>query len=247
MSLKSKKSLGVSYEGNTGSLPATHAEDVNNAYPRSTTATSRKLRAQFLDCSLWPERVLFLDVETTGLNPQYDKITVMGWSFGGCASTLIAGQDPRLLREDVARANALVTFNGGLFDLKFIRREHPEIVFPRTHIDLMYLCRRIGLRGGQKSIENALGIDLRGDESQMDGADAVVLWHKYTHGDRDALRKLVLYNRADVAAIGAILDQIVDQMNLRSDLSLSDVRFRDWSAPPGWQTFSGVSWPVDGG
>ncbi len=226
MSLKLKMSFGASV-----------------GCPRPASAFLRKLSSRLVDCSNWPERVLFLDVETTGLNRQRDTITVMGWSFGGYASTLIASQDPSLLREDAGCAKALVTFNGGRFDTKFINREFPEIVFPRNHIDLMFLCRRIGLRCGQKAIENALEIGLRDDESKLDGADAVVLWRNYNRGDRDALRRLILYNRADVAAIGAILDQIVDIMNMRSELSFRDVRFRDWSAPPGWQTLSGVSWP----
>ena len=223
--------------GNVGRMSAAGA----SARPGPTGAFLWKLHAQLMDCSRSPERLLFLDVETTGLSHQRDKITIIGWSFGGCANTLIANQDPSLLHEDAARAKALVTFNGGRFDSRFIRRQFPEMVFPRTHIDIMSLCRGIGLRGGQKSIEKALGIDLRDDRSEMNGADAVVLWREYQRGDREALRRLILYNRTDVAAIGAILDRIVDRMNMRSELPCGEVRFRDWSAPPGWWMLSDVS------
>lgn len=211
-----------------------------------SNVASWKLRSQLVRCSRRPDRILFLDVETTGLSHRYDKITVIGWCFGGRATTRIAGQDTSSLRDDAARAAVLVTFNGGQFDLGFMRREFPEIVFPKIHIDLMHLCRRVGLTGGQKFVENTLGIDLRVNVSEVDGAGAVALWRKYTQGDGDAIRKLILYNRADVAAMGAILDEICERMNLKSESSFKEVRFRDWSAPLGWQTLSGVSGLFDG-
>ena len=97
-------------------------------------------------------------------------------------------------------------------------------------------CRRVGLTGGQKTIERALGIDLRDGRTRVDGLQAVELWHRYVHGDREALRTLVLYNRVDVAAMGAILDEVVRRINARTDLSVCGVRFRNWSAPAGWRT-----------
>ena len=212
-------------------------EKMRFARPR---ASLRKLRNQLVECSRFPERVLFLDIETTGLR-RYDDITVIGWSFGGCANTLVKGNDTTLLREDFQQAKFLVTFNGGRFDAKFVAREFPEMVFPRAHMDLMYLCRGLGLTGGQKEIEKTLGIDLRYGMRKMNGVTAVALWRKYVQGDREALRRLILYNRVDVAALGAILDEVVSRMNLQTEVSIGKVRFRDWSAPAGWQTVPDVS------
>ena len=213
---------------------------MNKRSRRTQSAISQKLRAQLVDCSHWPERILFLDAETTGLNHRRHKITLIGWSFNGCANTFIPGQDPSLLHDEATRAKALVTFNGSRFDNKFIRREFPQVVLPSAHIDLMFLCRRIGLSGGQKAVENALGINLRNVAPGLDGADAAALGRKHTQGDCAALRQLILYNRADVAAMGAILDEIVDRIGLKSESTFGDVRFQDWSAPPSWQEISGV-------
>jgi len=50
-----------------------------------------RLKEQLDLCNQYPERVLFLDIETTGLSHHYDEITVIGWSIGGKASTMVKG------------------------------------------------------------------------------------------------------------------------------------------------------------
>ena len=199
-----------------------------------------KLQNQLALCTSFPDQVLFLDIETTGLSHFYDEITIIGWTFGGAAKTLVKGQDPGPLLEDAARASALVTFNGIRFDTKFIAKEIPEVAFPETHIDLMYLCRRLGLKGGQKAIEKTLDIRFRDDVGDVDGAAAVLLWHRYMRGDIAALRKLVRYNRADIAAMGAILDLTIPRFIFHPDLFLEEASFQDWSAPKDWRNLPGT-------
>ncbi|WP_287330655.1 ribonuclease H-like domain-containing protein [Mesorhizobium sp.] len=193
-----------------------------------------RLKEQLNLCSQYPERVLFLDIETTGLSHHYDEITVIGWSIGGRASTMVKGDSHHRLREDARHALALVTFNGIRFDQRFIRQEFPDVAFPAHHIDLMYLCRRVGLTGGQKAIERELGLDLRGEIAEVDGFAAVLLWHRYLRGDVAALETLVRYNRADIAAMGAIFDHVVDRFQIEPDLFLQRSALREWAAPSGW-------------
>ncbi len=194
-----------------------------------------RLKEQLDLCSQHPDRVLFLDIETTGLSHHYDEITVIGWSIGGRASTIVKGDSHHRLREDARDAVALVTFNGIRFDQRFIRQEFPDVAFPAHHIDLMYLCRRVGLTGGQKAIERVLGLDLRGAISDVDGFAAVLLWHRYLRGDVAALETLVRYNRADIAAMGAIFDHVLDRLQIDPDLFLQRAVFKDWAAPAGWK------------
>ncbi|MER8578961.1 DUF429 domain-containing protein [Mesorhizobium sp. M1423] len=193
-----------------------------------------RLKEQLALCSQYPERVLFLDIETTGLSHHYDEITVIGWSIGGRASTMIKGESHQRLLADAKEALALVTFNGIRFDQRFIRQEFPDITLPPHHIDLMYLCRRVGLTGGQKAIERELGLALRGEIAGVDGFAAVLLWHRYLRGDAAALETLVRYNRADIAAMGAIFDQVIDRLWIEPDLFLRRAVFREWAAPRGW-------------
>ena len=199
-----------------------------------------RLKTRLEECLRCPERGLFLDVETTGLSPHFDDITVIGWSFGGCAKTVVRGANAYFLHRDFTHAKFLVTFNGIRFDTKFIARDFPRIAFPRVHLDLMYICHALGLHGTQKEIERATGIDVRDESIRFNGVTAVKLWQRHLRGDREALRKLILYNRADVAALGAILDEIVHRMNARFDLSMGPVRFMNWSAPPDWESLPEV-------
>lgn len=162
-----------------------------------------------------PERVLFLDIETTGLSRHYDHVTLVGFEMDGVYDVVIAGQPDDNLHDALSRATSIVTFNGSTFDLPFLESAFPGIRWPKHHLDLRYACRRHGLTGGQKRIEVELGIDCRQGAAGVDGAMAVLLWHRYLRGDVDALRALIEYNRADVRAMTHILDVIVERDSRR--------------------------------
>ena len=204
---------------------------------------SKKVQSQLETCLTNPERILFLDIETTGLSHYYDDITVIGWALGGFSGTVIRGANIDDFRDAVTQAMGLVTFNGIRFDSKFIARDYPDILLPELHLDLMYLCRRVGLKGGQKAIERELSINMRGGMEDLDGAGAVDLWHRYIRGDTDALRRLIDYNRADIAAMGAILDETLGRLQIQPNLFSKNVRFIEWSAPSNWKTLPRIRTP----
>jgi predicted nuclease with RNAse H fold/uncharacterized protein YprB with RNaseH-like and TPR domain/dephospho-CoA kinase len=174
-----------------------------------------------------PRRVVFLDVETTGLSWFYDELTIVGWVNGGVYHVHIADEDPQPLITALRSAHALVTFNGTLFDLRFLKKTFGDLVLPPVHIDLRYLARRVGLTGGQKAIETALAIPVRTGVEDLDGSHAVLLWHRYLRGDRQALRRLIDYNCRDVLGMCGILDQILDRLDLHPDLWFSRSKFFD--------------------
>lgn len=196
---------------------------------------SKQLSGALLECFSAPDRVLFLDIETTGLSHYYDEITIIGWSLGGGTGTFIKGDNPAILDEAFTPAIAMVTFNGIRFDRKFLQREHPTVGLPSNHIDLMYLARRVGLTGGQKAIEKELGLNFRDNVGDIDGFAAVLLWHQYLRGDISALRKLILYNKADIAGMGAIFDQVIDSLPIAPDLFSQKTQFEKWAAPGNWR------------
>jgi uncharacterized protein YprB with RNaseH-like and TPR domain len=94
--------------------------------------------------------------------------------------------------------HTLCTFNGDRFDLPILeRRLRVDIRGRFKSLDLLRECRRAGLKGGLKRLEERFGIarNTRG----MGGWDAMQLWMRYENeGDRDALGVLLEYNREDV-------------------------------------------------
>ena len=146
----------------------------------------------------FPRDTLFLDIETTGLSRYYDYITAIGWSIGAEYGFFVKGQEDTEFRQAIASSKIVVTFNGSLFDLPFIRHEFPDIRLPEVHVDLRFLSKRAGFTGGQKDLEKVLGIRRTGDVSTVTGEAAPLLWHRYRRGDNDSLRMLLRYNHADI-------------------------------------------------
>src|SRR5947209_14565607 len=135
-------------------------------------------------------------------------ITLVGWSQNGKYDIWHPGQSDTKLRLALAGAKAIVTFNGTLFDLPFVRRFFSGIVIPDAHIDLRFLARRAGIGGPQKDVERKIDLIRDSDLEEVDGKHAVVLWHRYRRGDLDAFRQLVRYNHADIQGMKAIFDKI---------------------------------------
>lgn len=160
----------------------------------------------------FPEKTIFLDIETTGLSRYYDIITLVGWSSQGSYGVFVRGQDDAGLREIMRDAQVIVTFNGSLFDLPFLRAGFPDLKIPPVHIDLRFLAKRVGLSGGQKSIEQELGIKRPSAVLGIRGDSAPVLWHKYRRGSLDALKLLIEYNHCDIEGMKYILDDVVARL-----------------------------------
>lgn len=159
----------------------------------------------------YPREVMFIDIETTGLSLYYDIITIVGWSIGNKFGVYINGHDSTRFKKDLEQAKVIVTFNGTLFDLKFIAKHFKDFTPPKAHIDLRFFAKRCGLTGGQKAIEEILGFKRKDNIEGMLGEAAPILWHKYRRGDIEAMHRLIEYNHADVEGMKHILDFCVSE------------------------------------
>lgn len=75
----------------------------------------------------------------------------------------------------------------------------------QAHIDLRYVLRSLGYKGGVKSCERQLGLD-RGGLADVDGYTAVLLWADYTQrGNARALETLLAYNTEDVINLEVLM------------------------------------------
>jgi uncharacterized protein len=145
----------------------------------------------------------YLDIETTGLSPNYDEITVVGiYVTDGVDSRFVqlVGEDitPEKILEALKGISAIYTYNGSRFDIPFIQRRYGiDLDSLYHHRDLMYHCWQKKLYGGLKAVERCVGIERRLKE--VNGYEAVRLWWQYRNNyDQDALNTLLEYNKEDV-------------------------------------------------
>jgi len=154
------------------------------------------------------DRVMYLDIETTGLSYPEGRATVVGaHTDAEGTQLLVRGQDlsSRAVQDLIDDAACLVTFNGRRFDVPWLEREF-GLSIDVPHVDLMYAFRRLDITGGLKSIEKQLGLD-RGEEiDDVGGYEAVKLWRRWERGNHDALERLLTYNEADVVNMQPLAD-----------------------------------------
>ena len=170
------------------------------------------------------EQACFFDIETTGLDKRSSVVTTVSLHQDGQTETLVRGDD--LTRDDLAGAfedaGLLVTFNGARFDIPFLEHNF-DIDLGMPHIDLMPTCRKVGLSGGLSAIETDLGIGR--ELPDVDGREAVRLWHEHERGVDGALDRLVEYNQEDTENMVPVLERVVDELDrevVPDDAPLSD-------------------------
>lgn len=164
---------------------------------------------------LFPEfadQCVFLDIETTGLSPVFDTVTMVGLYDGHRYEAFIDGQNLQDLPAHLKKYSVVVTFNGSGFDLRFLKLAFENLELPPIHIDLRWVTRRLGYRGGLKSIEKEFGVCRDKSVEDLDGHDATVLWSRHLRGDRQALRQLIAYNSEDVVHLKAIMEIAYDRL-----------------------------------
>ncbi|MBM3167463.1 MAG: exonuclease [Chloroflexi bacterium] len=155
----------------------------------------------------------YLDIETTGLSPSFDAITVIGiYRCNGASDDFVQLVGEEVTRENLLKAldgvKTIYTYNGARFDLRFIRSVlNIDLTDEFEHIDLMYHCWKQNLYGGFKAVERQLGInrELQG----VSGYQAVLLWYQYQrYDDQDALDSLLQYNKEDVVNLRTLREKL---------------------------------------
>jgi len=158
------------------------------------------------------ERACFLDIETTGLDESHNQVTTVSLHQAGETDTLVAGDDltAENLRAAFADADLLVTFNGKRFDVPFLEANF-DVDLQRPHLDLLYTCKKIGLSGGLKQVEQDIGIER--DRPDISGRDAVRLWREHERGQDGSLETLISYNREDTVNLQTLADEVTTQLD----------------------------------
>lgn len=151
------------------------------------------------------DEALFLDIE--------GNVSVIGLFDGFETNTMVKGFnfDKKLLEKTISKYKLLVTFNGSSFDLPALKNYFnfsPKI----PHVDLRFVCQRIGLTGGLEHIERKLCIK-RAEETFKDEIDIAFLWRRWwMTGDRKYIDLLVQYNEEDIINLKPIANYAVRKL-----------------------------------
>lgn len=173
---------------------------------------------------LYPEfarDAVYFDIETDGAQEQVP--TVVALFDDGGLRVFIQGRNMDALPEAMAERRLWVTFNGSCFDVPVLRQYFGKAFpTPDAHIDLRFVCRRLGMGGGLKEIEDKLGLGRPPHMKGVNGWDAVLLWRAYlARGDVEALRFLVEYNLYDSFQLRSLMDKAynraLDDLNMDAE------------------------------
>ncbi len=156
---------------------------------------------------LFPEfrkETAFLDIETDGLDSDSGIITTIALYDGRSLRHYVNGRNLDEFPDDILSYKLLVTYNGKSFDIPFIER-YFRIRLHHAQIDLRYVLAGLGIKGGLKRCEIALGID-RGDLNGLDGFFAPLLFQDYRCNDNEkALETLLAYNMEDAVNLETLM------------------------------------------
>lgn len=173
----------------------------------------------------WPEfknQCVYLDIETDG-GQGGQSITTIGLYDGFDFVCLIKGENLQEFPSIIQKYGMIVTFFGTGFDVPMLKRAFPEVRFDQLHLDLCHTLKRVGYRGGLKSIEKQLGISRGEDTDGLSGYDAIRLWNEYLSGRDESLETLVQYNREDVVNLESLAG--IAYNKLRSEITDGTVLF----------------------
>lgn len=163
----------------------------------------------------------FLDIETTGLCRRYDKITTIGLYDGITSRVFVRGKDMQDFLKIIKNYSLIVTFNGRCFDLPFIKSTYPQLEFNQLHVDLRFVLKTLGYKGGLKNIEKELGFKRDSSIEEVDGFEAVRLWKRYElKSDKAALEKLIAYNKADAENLQPLMEFAFEKIKEKTFLDV---------------------------
>lgn len=163
----------------------------------------------------------YLDIETTGLSPATCSITVVGIflvrpDFSELVQLVGDQISGSSIKQALAGASTVYTYNGDRFDLPFIRECTGLDIRAccQRHHDLMFDCWKLKLFGGLKQVEFRLGItrEIEG----VGGFQAVLLWQRYQqYADEEALGTLLKYNAEDVMNLQILRSRLAHMASAR--------------------------------
>ena len=213
-----------SIRGLSAGRKALYDKDIWEAHARYTQDDARYFGVVLPQREQWRlyewlrERAVYLDIETDS----FGQITIVGCYGHGRFTSFVRGEslNARQLADELSQYDLLVTFCGTTFDVPMLLAHYPGLPLDHPHIDLCFVGRQLGYRGGLKAIEAQLDIPRAAELQGLNGHDAVLLWNRWLHSrDEDARARLLCYNKADCVNLVQLADRFYCEMVCRLDIA----------------------------
>jgi uncharacterized protein YprB with RNaseH-like and TPR domain len=151
----------------------------------------------------------YFDIETTfsmwsrflcgSVADQFGNVTTVSVATHPGKTVLDDGPAVKAYAELLANFDILVSWNGKLFDVPRINARLAyhglPLLYPRMHIDAMYLAKGSMFNIGRKSLANAEAFfEAKNGKTPLSPR----IWDKADHGDKDSYDKIIEHNIADV-------------------------------------------------
>lgn len=153
------------------------------------------------------EDAVFLDIEATGIYRE-DDFFIIGLYDGINTKIILKNNfDYNKLKDELMKYKLIVSFNGASFDMPFLNKRYHGLLPKIPHFDVKSITGRIGLNGGLKEIEKAIGIKRNPIVEKFTGGDVSMLWRMYrVTGDEYYLNLLIEYNEDDIINLKRLAD-----------------------------------------
>lgn len=176
-------------------------------------------------------RIVAFDIETSGLEGDWASILCASFCEIGHApdfqpspvktlTRTIRPKDPFddsalavKIRDEVAKYNVIVTWNGKLFDLPFINsrllKAGESDCNPQMHLDMMWYATGNSVRLASRKLDNVAKF-FKTANQKYDVPSEVLLASR--HGDKDALKEVILHCEADVRILRDVYWKLIPRV-----------------------------------
>ena len=193
-----------------------------------------------------PEKLLFFDIETTGLSSKKDMVYLIGcvyfrsgsWHMKQWFADSVEAEKEILLHFFLfaSKFTILIHFNGTTFDIPFLKERAVRFNTPLGHFSQesldIYKCIRpykklLGLADcKQKTLEAFLGI---GREDKYNGGQLIAFYWEYLRTGKEQLYQLLLlHNEEDIEGLPALLPLLSYQDFFHSSFSVKSEQFHEY-------------------
>jgi len=159
---------------------------------------------------------MYLDIETTGLNPKKDNITIIGLLCEDDFTQFVRHIDlvPYYVDEFIMLndVDEVVGYNSNRFDIPFMEEFGVKTLSNLKQTDLMHQCHDLNLKGGLKAVEKMLEIERKYEV--LNFFQQTALWNKWVNNsDRVALNRLLKYNMEDVLNLPLVEEKLKEKLD----------------------------------